>query len=100
MGSQARWTVGLTQRQYRHGLCMLSPHLYLWLNGAFYKYKTSTGRSLPLFCIYDSYPTPTESWANLLTPTGSHSGRNTPYNSLFIELLMEEGHKHDILCRL
>ncbi|XP_033013376.1 glycoprotein endo-alpha-1,2-mannosidase-like protein [Lacerta agilis] len=64
---------------------------------AFYRYKTSTGRRLPLFYIYDSYLTPPEAWANLLTPSGSHSLRNTPYDAVFIALLVEEGHKHDIL---
>uniref|UniRef100_A0A8C3HZ59 Mannosidase endo-alpha like n=1 Tax=Chrysemys picta bellii TaxID=8478 RepID=A0A8C3HZ59_CHRPI len=66
-------------------------------HAAFYKYKTSTGRSLPLFYIYDSYLTPPESWANLFTQSGSHSLRNTPYDAVFIALLVEEGHKHDIL---
>uniref|UniRef100_A0A8C8R881 Mannosidase endo-alpha like n=1 Tax=Pelusios castaneus TaxID=367368 RepID=A0A8C8R881_9SAUR len=66
-------------------------------HAAFYKYKTSTGRSLPLFYIYDSYLTPPESWANLFTQSGSHSLRNTPYDAMFIALLVEEGHKHDIL---
>ncbi|XP_053124614.1 glycoprotein endo-alpha-1,2-mannosidase-like protein isoform X2 [Hemicordylus capensis] len=64
---------------------------------AFYRYKTSMGRSLPLFYIYDSYLTPPEAWANLLTPSGSHSLRNTPYDAIFIALLVDEGHKHDIL---
>uniref|UniRef100_A0A8D0E6Q1 Mannosidase endo-alpha like n=1 Tax=Salvator merianae TaxID=96440 RepID=A0A8D0E6Q1_SALMN len=64
---------------------------------AFYRYKTSTGRSLPLLYIYDSYLTPPEAWANLLTPSGSHSLRHTPHDAVFIALLVEEGHKHDIL---
>ncbi|XP_056413071.1 glycoprotein endo-alpha-1,2-mannosidase-like protein [Hyla sarda] len=66
-------------------------------HAAFYRYKTSTGKSLPFFYIYDSYLTPPESWANLLTVTGSHSIRNTPYDAVFLGLLVEEGHKHDIL---
>ncbi|KAM4794764.1 glycoprotein endo-alpha-1,2-mannosidase-like protein [Rhinophrynus dorsalis] len=66
-------------------------------HAAFYRYRTSTGKTLPLFYIYDSYLTPPESWANLLTLTGSHSVRNTPYDAVFIGLLVEEGHKHDIL---
>ncbi|NXJ11085.1 MANEL protein, partial [Odontophorus gujanensis] len=66
-------------------------------HAAFYKYKTSTGRSLPLFYIYDSYLTPAQSWANLLTPSGSHSLRNTAYDAVFIALLVEEGHKNEIL---
>ncbi|KAM9034141.1 glycoprotein endo-alpha-1,2-mannosidase-like protein isoform 1-T1 [Sarcophilus harrisii] len=66
-------------------------------HGAFYRYKNSMGRSLPLFYIYDSYLTPPEAWAHLLTPSGSHSIRNTPYDGVFIALLVEEAHKRDIL---
>ncbi|KAM6235477.1 LOW QUALITY PROTEIN: glycoprotein endo-alpha-1,2-mannosidase-like protein [Spheniscus humboldti] len=64
---------------------------------AFYMYKTSTSKSLPLFYIYDSYLTPAESWANLPMPSGSHSLPNTAYDAVFMALLVEEGHKHDIL---
>uniref|UniRef100_A0A8D0C8B8 Glycoprotein endo-alpha-1,2-mannosidase n=1 Tax=Salvator merianae TaxID=96440 RepID=A0A8D0C8B8_SALMN len=63
---------------------------------AFYRHKVSTGRTFPLFYIYDSYITIPEIWANLLTVSGSQSIRNTPYDSLFIALLVEEKHKHDI----
>ncbi|XP_043939541.1 glycoprotein endo-alpha-1,2-mannosidase-like protein [Protopterus annectens] len=66
-------------------------------HGAFFKYKTSTGRTLPMFYIYDSYLTPADSWANLLTISGSNSIRNTPYDGIFIALIVEERHKHDIL---
>uniref|UniRef100_H3ARM4 Mannosidase endo-alpha like n=1 Tax=Latimeria chalumnae TaxID=7897 RepID=H3ARM4_LATCH len=66
-------------------------------HGAFYRLKTSTGRVLPMFYIYDSYLTPPESWANLLTQSGSHTVRNTPYDGIFIALIVEERHKHDIL---
>ncbi|XP_078539911.1 glycoprotein endo-alpha-1,2-mannosidase-like protein [Lissotriton helveticus] len=66
-------------------------------HSSFYAYKTSVGRTLPLFYIYDSYLTSPESWANLLTASGSHSIRNTPYDSVFIALLVEETHKQDIL---
>ncbi|XP_010292963.1 PREDICTED: glycoprotein endo-alpha-1,2-mannosidase-like protein, partial [Phaethon lepturus] len=66
-------------------------------HAAFCKYKTSTGKSLPLFYIYDSYLTPSESWASLLMPLGSHSLRNTVYDAVFIALLVEEEHKHDTL---
>ncbi|NXG90949.1 MANEA mannosidase, partial [Stercorarius parasiticus] len=63
---------------------------------AFYRYKTSTGRFLPMFYVYDSYVTIPEIWANLLTVSGSQTIRNTPYDALFIALLVEERHKHDI----
>ncbi|XP_075058894.1 glycoprotein endo-alpha-1,2-mannosidase [Mixophyes fleayi] len=63
---------------------------------AFYKYKTGSGRSLPMFYIYDSYITSPDTWANLLTVSGSQSIRNTPYDGVFIALLVEEKHKFDI----
>ncbi|XP_063773074.1 glycoprotein endo-alpha-1,2-mannosidase [Pseudophryne corroboree] len=63
---------------------------------AFYKYKTTTGKSLPMFYIYDSYITSPDTWANLLTASGSQSIRNTPYDGIFIALLVEEKHKFDI----
>ncbi|XP_038657215.1 glycoprotein endo-alpha-1,2-mannosidase-like protein [Scyliorhinus canicula] len=66
-------------------------------HSAFYKYRTSTGRLLPMFYIYDSYLTLPASWANLLTSSGSHSIRNTPYDGVFIGLIVEEKHKQDIL---
>uniref|UniRef100_A0A3Q3JSN9 Mannosidase endo-alpha like n=1 Tax=Monopterus albus TaxID=43700 RepID=A0A3Q3JSN9_MONAL len=67
-------------------------------HGAFYKFTSSTGKSLPLFYIYDSYLTPPESWSEFLTPTGSHSVRGSAYDSIFIALIVEERHKHDILA--
>ncbi|XP_026865551.2 glycoprotein endo-alpha-1,2-mannosidase-like protein isoform X1 [Electrophorus electricus] len=67
-------------------------------HGAFYRFKSSTGKVLPLFYIYDSYLTPPEAWAELLTSRGSHSLRGTPYDGIFIALIVEERHKHDILA--
>ncbi|KAM9851564.1 glycoprotein endo-alpha-1,2-mannosidase-like protein isoform 2-T2 [Aulostomus maculatus] len=67
-------------------------------HGAFYKFTSSTGKSLPLFYIYDSYLTPPESWSEFLTATGSHSVRGSAYDSIFIALIVEERHKHDILA--
>ncbi|XP_052573331.1 glycoprotein endo-alpha-1,2-mannosidase isoform X2 [Peromyscus californicus insignis] len=64
---------------------------------AFYRYKTRTGHSLPMFYVYDSYITKPKVWANLLTPSGSRSVRSSPYDGLFIALLVEEKHKYDIL---
>ncbi|XP_051053893.1 glycoprotein endo-alpha-1,2-mannosidase isoform X2 [Phodopus roborovskii] len=64
---------------------------------AFYRYKTRTGQSLPMFYVYDSYITKPKVWANLLTPSGSQSVRSSPYDGLFIALLVEEKHKYDIL---
>ncbi|XP_008837819.1 glycoprotein endo-alpha-1,2-mannosidase isoform X2 [Nannospalax galili] len=64
---------------------------------AFYRYKTRTGHELPMFYVYDSYIMKPEKWANLLTTAGSQSVRNSPYDGLFIALLVEEKHKHDIV---
>uniref|UniRef100_A0A8C2Z1N1 Mannosidase endo-alpha like n=1 Tax=Cyclopterus lumpus TaxID=8103 RepID=A0A8C2Z1N1_CYCLU len=67
-------------------------------HGAFYTFTSSTGKSLPLFYIYDTYLTPPESWSEFLTPTGSHSVRGSAYDAIFIALIVEERHKHDILA--
>ncbi|KAJ8340870.1 hypothetical protein SKAU_G00331610 [Synaphobranchus kaupii] len=44
-------------------------------HGAFYRFKSSAGKVLPLFYIYDSYLTAPEAWSDLLTSTGSHTLR-------------------------
>ncbi|XP_072355616.1 glycoprotein endo-alpha-1,2-mannosidase-like isoform X2 [Scyliorhinus torazame] len=64
---------------------------------AFYRYKTSAGRNLPMFYIYDSYLISPGSWANLLSVSGSRSLRNTRYDALFVALIVEEKHKNEIL---
>ncbi|XP_055981287.1 glycoprotein endo-alpha-1,2-mannosidase [Sorex fumeus] len=63
---------------------------------AFYRYKTKTGKALPMFYIYDSYITKPEEWAHLLTAQGRSSIRNSPYDGLFIALLVEHKHALDI----
>ncbi|XP_078375150.1 glycoprotein endo-alpha-1,2-mannosidase-like protein [Oculina patagonica] len=63
---------------------------------AFYKYKTADGRTLPMLYIYDSYQTPAEAWAQLMTTGGSHSVRNTPYDCIFIALMVEMNHRRYI----
>ncbi|KAI5102026.1 glycoprotein endo-alpha-1,2-mannosidase, partial [Silurus meridionalis] len=65
---------------------------------AFFRYKSSTGKLLPLFYIYDSYLQSPKIWAQLLKSTGKTSIRNTPYDSIFIGLLVEEKHKSEILA--
>ena len=60
---------------------------------AFYKYQKADGRSLPMLYIYDSYHTPAKSWAQLLTTGGAHSVRNTPYDCIFIALMVEMHHR-------
>ncbi|CAG5866589.1 glycoprotein endo-alpha-1,2-mannosidase [Menidia menidia] len=64
---------------------------------AFFKYQTNTGKVLPLFYVYDSYLMNSEQWAKLLKHTESTSIRDTPYDAIFIALLVEEKHKRDIL---
>ncbi|TNN37122.1 Glycoprotein endo-alpha-1,2-mannosidase [Liparis tanakae] len=64
---------------------------------AFFKYRTNTGKLLPLFYVYDSYLMNSEQWAKLLKHTASDSLRDTPYDAVFIALLVEEKHKRDIL---
>uniref|UniRef100_A0A1A8MWM7 Mannosidase, endo-alpha-like n=1 Tax=Nothobranchius pienaari TaxID=704102 RepID=A0A1A8MWM7_9TELE len=65
---------------------------------AFYRFRTSTGQVLPLFYVYDSYLTPAESWAELLTAKGSQSIRGTHYDGVFVALIVEERHKREILA--
>ena len=43
--------------------------------------------------IYDSYHTPAEAWAQLMTTGGSHSVHNTPYDCIFIALMVEMNHQ-------
>lgn len=64
---------------------------------AFFKYRTNTGKLLPLFYVYDSYLMNSEQWAKLLKHTERNSIRDTPYDAIFIALLVEEKHKRDIL---
>ncbi|XP_070306204.1 glycoprotein endo-alpha-1,2-mannosidase [Odocoileus virginianus] len=64
---------------------------------AFYRYKTKNGNTLPMFYIYDSYITASQKWANLLTSSGSQSIRNSPYDALFIALLVDKKHRYGIL---
>ncbi|XP_048829909.1 glycoprotein endo-alpha-1,2-mannosidase isoform X2 [Brienomyrus brachyistius] len=65
---------------------------------AFFRYKSTDGVTRPLFYVYDSYLLGPEKWANLLKRNGHHSIRNTPFDGLFIALLVEENHKSDILA--
>ncbi|KAJ8288647.1 hypothetical protein COCON_G00013060 [Conger conger] len=65
---------------------------------AFYRHKTGSGKLLPLFYVYDSYLLSSDKWANLLKDPGRHSIRNTPFDGIFIALLVEDKHKKDILA--
>ncbi|KAK6323913.1 hypothetical protein J4Q44_G00062520 [Coregonus suidteri] len=59
-------------------------------HGAFYRFRSTTGRILPLFYVYDSYLTPPEAWAELLHPAGAHTLRGTPYDGVFLALVVEK----------
>ncbi|XP_078618361.1 glycoprotein endo-alpha-1,2-mannosidase-like [Branchiostoma floridae x Branchiostoma japonicum] len=63
---------------------------------AFYRH-TRNGKNLPLFYIYDSYNLPAKDWKNLLSPSGSHTIRNTAYDAIFLGLLVEMKHKNEII---
>lgn len=78
-------------------LSLLLPPLRYGEHPAFFKYRTNTGKLLPLFYVYDSYLMNSEQWAKLLKHTESNSIRDTPYDAIFIALLVEEKHKRDIL---
>ncbi|KAG7219505.1 hypothetical protein CRUP_019534, partial [Coryphaenoides rupestris] len=58
---------------------------------------TATGKVLPLFYVYDSYLLNSEQWARLLKHTEDGSVRDTPYDALFLALMVDEKHKRDAL---
>ena len=60
---------------------------------ALYRYTAKDGSLLPMLYIYDSYHTPPEDWAQLLKPGGAYSIRHTPYNCVFIALMVERSHR-------
>ncbi|XP_028839379.1 glycoprotein endo-alpha-1,2-mannosidase [Denticeps clupeoides] len=67
-------------------------------HAAFFRHETRTGQSLPLFYVYDSYLLSSQKWAQLLKPSGKTSIRNTPYDGVFVALLVEDKHKKDIVA--
>ncbi|XP_061551589.1 glycoprotein endo-alpha-1,2-mannosidase-like isoform X1 [Phycodurus eques] len=64
---------------------------------AFFRYRTDTGKHLPLFYVYDSYLLNTEQWARLLRHTESGSIRDTPYDAIFLALLVEERQQREVV---
>lgn len=50
-----------------------------------------------MYYIYDSYLLSEDNWALFLKPGAKHSIRNTPYDGIFLGLLVEEKHKRSIL---
>ncbi|KAJ8377336.1 hypothetical protein AAFF_G00261210 [Aldrovandia affinis] len=63
---------------------------------AFYRHRTRGGKLLPLFYVYDSYLLSAERWAGLLKDGGRHSVRNSPFDGVFLALLVEEAQQGDI----
>lgn len=53
-------------------------------------YRGACGHGPPMFYVYDSYLTPAEEWAELLTPGGEHTIRSTEYDSDLIGLWVGE----------
>ncbi|XP_019727809.1 glycoprotein endo-alpha-1,2-mannosidase [Hippocampus comes] len=64
---------------------------------AFFRYRTDTGKLLPLFYVYDSYLLNTEQWARLLRHTESGSIRDTPHDAIFLALLVEKSQQREVL---
>ena len=68
------------------------------LHPAFHKIRTAShGDQLrPIVYLYDSYLSPAQEWAELLSPRGSLTIRGTPFDMVAIGLLVEESHKNFI----
>lgn len=63
---------------------------------AFYRI-TRHGKQLPLFYIYDSYLIGKDNWASIFQPGGKLSVRGTPFDGVFIGLLVQENHKQELV---
>lgn len=53
-------------------------------------YRDPERGNRPMFYVYDSYHTPAEEWANILSPEGSNTIRGTKYDSIIIGLWVVE----------
>lgn len=64
---------------------------------AYYKMRRG-GQSyeLPVFYVYDSYRTEPQQWARLFSSKGDLTVRNTELDGIFLALLVEFKHRHDI----
>uniref|UniRef100_A0AC35TGN6 Glycoprotein endo-alpha-1,2-mannosidase n=1 Tax=Rhabditophanes sp. KR3021 TaxID=114890 RepID=A0AC35TGN6_9BILA len=58
---------------------------------------TNNFNELPLFYIYDSYRIRPSEWTELTTKNGRFSIRDLKYDSILIGLLVENGHKDEIV---
>lgn len=61
-------------------------------HSAFYRRPHPSGRSLPLYYLYDSYLVQEEEWKMLLLPDGSSTVRNTDLDGIFVGLVVEKPH--------
>ncbi len=52
-------------------------------------YRDGSHGNRPVFYIYDSYKTPVEDWASILTTEGSHSIRGAEYDAIVLALWVE-----------
>lgn len=59
---------------------------------SFYRFENK-----PLFYVYDSYHIFPYSWANILTPQGTDSLRNTNIDAIFLGLWLDSQHGRDLL---
>ena len=64
---------------------------------AYYRYK-HRNRKLPVFYVYDSYLVKKEEWGSILRPDGRKTIRNTPYDAVFLGLVVNERHKSEIIA--
>ncbi|KAF3833617.1 hypothetical protein F7725_024821 [Dissostichus mawsoni] len=64
---------------------------YVWKAWRLLQIQVQHGASPASFYVYDSYLMPAESWADLLSPKGSHSIRGTPYDGVFLALIRFDG---------
>ncbi|XP_063234008.1 glycoprotein endo-alpha-1,2-mannosidase-like protein [Bacillus rossius redtenbacheri] len=53
-------------------------------------------RSLPVLYVYDSYLLPAAAWRELLSPRGNLSLRGTPFDAVFLALLVDVRHKYEV----
>lgn len=61
-------------------------------HSAFYRRPHPSGRSLPLYYMYDSYLVPEGEWRELLLPDSTATVRNTDLDGIFIGLVVEKPH--------